>query len=116
MQTPEQGPLRRWPLPKADPLKGAYFWLSAFYLVYCARPEDWVPGLKYIPLAKITGVFAILGLLMSLGRTKRGLRDVPREGFYLLALMGLMYASAITSPVWKGGAFLRTIDFSKVFV
>jgi len=31
-----------------------FFWLSAFYFVYCARPEDWIPGLAYIPLAKFT--------------------------------------------------------------
>ena len=52
---------------KRDASSGAFFWLSAFYLVYCARPEDWVPGLSYLPLAKITGVIAVLALLLSLG-------------------------------------------------
>jgi len=33
------------PLPKKEGLSGAFFWLSAFYFVYCARPEDWIPGL-----------------------------------------------------------------------
>jgi len=28
-----------------EPLPGAFFWLCAFYVVYCARPEDWIPGL-----------------------------------------------------------------------
>ena len=28
---------------KGEPLAGAFFWLSAFYVVYCARPEDWIP-------------------------------------------------------------------------
>ncbi|PYV93929.1 MAG: hypothetical protein DMG90_01110, partial [Acidobacteria bacterium] len=50
-----------------DPLKSAFFWLSVFYFVYCARPEDWVPGLLYVPLAKISGIFAILALFSSWG-------------------------------------------------
>jgi O-antigen ligase len=104
------------PRPKPESLKGAYFWLAAFYLVYCARPEDWIPGLQSVPLAKISGVFAIVGLLLSLGRSKRSLRDFPREAVYLLLLIGLFFVSAAFSPVWKGGAFLRTLDFAKVFV
>jgi O-antigen ligase len=104
------------PPPESESLKGAYFWLAVFYVVYCARPEDWIPGLQSAPLAKITGVFAIVGLLLSLGRSKRGLRDLPREAVYLLLLIGLFFVSAAFSPVWKGGAFLRALDFAKVFV
>jgi len=99
-----------------DPLKGAFFWLSVFYFVYCARPEDWVPGLLYAPLAKISGIFAILALFSSWGKTKRKLNDLPREGLYLLILICLLFVSAVFSPVWKGGAFFRTLDFAKVFV
>jgi hypothetical protein len=101
---------------QSDQLKGAYFWLTVFYLVYCARPEDWIPGLQSAPLAKISGLFAIVGLLLSLGRSRRGLRDLPREAAYLLLLIGLFFVSAAFSPVWKGGAFLHTLDFAKVFV
>ena len=97
-------------------LNGAFFWLSAFYVVYCARPEDWIPGLKYIPLAKITGFLALLGLLNSLGRTQRKLKDLPRESGYLLALIGVLFASGFLSPIWKGGAVNHTIDFSKVYI
>jgi O-antigen ligase len=99
-----------------DPLKGAFFWLSLFYFVYCARPEDWVPGLLYIPLAKITGIFAILALFSSWGKATRKPKDLPREGLYLFLLICLLFASAIFSPVWKGGAFFHTLDFSKVFI
>ena len=104
------------PLPKKEGLSGAFFWLSAFYFVYCARPEDWIPGLAYIPLAKFTGVFTLVALLMSAGRTKRRFRDLPREGRYLLALVGLLIPSALLSPVWKGGALIHALDFSKVAV
>lgn len=88
-----------------EPLEGAFFWLSAFYVVYCARPEDWIPWIKFIPLAKISGIFALLGLLMSAGRAKRGFRDLPREASYFFAMICLLFVSAFLSPVWKGGAF-----------
>ena len=99
-----------------EPLTGVFFWLSAFYVVYCARPEDWIPGLTYIPLAKISGILAALGLLMSAGRTKRGFRDLPREAGYLSAIIGFLFASALLSTIWKGGAFFKTLDFSKALV
>src|ERR1700694_5665120 len=102
--------------PKRDPLAGAFFWLSAFYAVYCVRPEDWIPGLSYIPLAKIAGVFALIALLMCAGRSKRRFRDLPREASYFVAMIGLLFVSAALSPVWKGGAFFKTLDFSKALV
>jgi O-antigen ligase len=101
-------------LRKTEPLAGAFFWLSMFYLVYCARPEDWIPGLKFVPLAKISGVFAFLGLLTSVGKSQRGLRAFPREARYLFLLVCLLFVSAVFSPVWRGGALIRTLDFAKV--
>ena len=98
------------------PLNGAFFWLCAFYVVYCARPEDWIKVLGYIPLAKITGLFAFIGLLTSLGRTQRKFKDLPRESFYLLAMIGVLTLSALLSPIWRGGALNHTIDFAKVYV
>jgi hypothetical protein len=102
--------------PKGEALKGAFFWLSAFYVVYCARPEDWLPLLKYIPLAKITGIFAFLALLTSAGKSRRSFRDLPREATYLLGMIGFLFVAAVVSPVWKGGAFFKTLDFTKVLV
>ncbi len=104
------------PLRNKELLSGAFFWLSAFYFVYCARPEDWIPGLNHIPLAKVTAIFAFVSLFMSLGRAQRKFRDLPREAGYLLALIGLLVASALLSPVWPGGAFFHAVDFSKVYV
>jgi len=69
-----------------------------------------------MPLAKVSGVFAVIGLILSLGRSKRSLRDLPREALYLLLLIALFFISSAFSPVWKGGAFLRTLDFAKVLV
>lgn len=104
------------PPAKKETLTGAFFWLSAFCFVYCARPEDFIPGLSYIPLAKITGFLALVALLASLGKAKRGFRDLPREAHYLLAMIALLFVSAVFSPVWRGGALVRALDFSKVYI
>jgi len=99
-----------------EPLAGVFFWLSAFYFVYCARPEDWIPGLAYIPLAKIAAICALAGLLMGAAKSKRRFRDLPKEAMYLAGIIVLLFFSAILSTVWKGGAFFHTLDFSKCLV
>ena len=100
----------------ADPTKGAFFWLAGFFVVYCARPEDWIPGLRYLPLAKITAIFAMWGLFTSFGRTKRTIKDLPKEAKLLLIMIGLLFLGGFLSPVWRGGAVTRTIDFSKIYI
>ena len=100
----------------SDPTRTAFFWLSAFFVVYCARPEDWIPGLNYLPLAKITAILAIWGLFNSLGKTKRTMKDLPREATLLLIMIGLFFLGGFLSPVWRGGAVSRTIDFSKNYI
>src|SRR5580700_6092610 len=101
---------------KREPLQGAFFWLSGFFVIYCARPEDWIPGLKYLPLAKITAILAIWGLFTSMGRTKRTLKDLPTEARLLLIMIVLFLVGGFLSPVWRGGAVSRSIDFSKIYV
>ncbi len=115
-ETPVEILGRRRTFEVAGPTKSAFFWLSAFFFVYCARPEDWIPGLKYVPLAKLTALLAMYCLFASLGRTKRTFKDVPQEVKLLGAMIGLLFVSGILSPIWKGGAINNTIDFSKVFV
>ena len=99
-----------------DPTKGAFFWLTGFFIVYCARPEDYIPGLKFLPLAKITAVLAIWGLFTAIGRTKRKYKDLPTEARLLLIMIALLFVGGFLSPVWRGGAVRRTIDFSKIYV
>src|SRR5215472_661340 len=112
-----KGIRRSWAgLVRPEPLGGAYFWLLVFFFVYCARPEDWIPGLAILPMAKISGVFALLALLMSLGGSKRGLLSLPREAYYLLALDLYLMVSSLLSPVWRGGAVGHTLDFSKALI
>jgi O-Antigen ligase len=111
-----EAPGRRTSFRASDPTKNAFFWLSAFFVVYCARPEDWIPGLKYLPLAKLTAIPAIWGLFATWGKTKRSYKDLPKEAKLLLYMIGLLYVGAFLSPIWKGGAIIRTIDFSKVYI
>lgn len=114
--TVEASPGRRTSVQVADPTKGAFFWLSAFFVVYCARPEDWIPGLKVLPLAKITAILALWGLFNSLGRTRRTFKDLPKEARLLLTMIILLFIGGFLSPVWKGGAVSRTTDFSKIYI
>jgi O-antigen ligase len=104
------------PAARTKAASSAFFWLSAFFVVYCARPEDWVPGLKYFPLAKITGICALWGLYKIGGLRSQVLRRLPRESSYLLALIAVFYFSAVFSPIWPGGALSHAIDFSKCYI
>jgi len=94
----------------------AFFCLSAFYLVYCARPEDWLTGVGFLPLAKITSAGAVLAFLFASGKGRRKFRDLPVEGYLLLAIIAILMVSSMLSPIWKGGAISRTMDFAKIWV
>ena len=92
-------------------LGAAYVWLLLFMVVYCARPEDWIPGLHYLPLAEITGGLAIVAFLFALGSNRQRL---PREVIYLILLFVQLWMTVPMSPVWRGGAFTTMRDFTKV--
>jgi hypothetical protein len=96
-----------------EPLASAYFWVLAFFLLYCARPGDWLPGLNHLHLAKIVGAFAFIAFLMAVGGLKEGL---PKVTTLLILLTGQMGLASLFSPVWKGGAFQVTIGFAKVIL
>src|ERR1700730_383548 len=94
-------------------LAEAYVSLSLFMVVYCARPEDWIPGLSNVPLAKIAGVLALIAFLLSLGEIRQ---RFPREVIFLVLLTVQLFATVPMSPVWMGGAFSTTLDFAKVLL
>jgi O-antigen ligase len=108
--------LQTLPVKKKDVLSWPFFWLTAFYVVYCARPADLVRVLGHIPLAKITGLLALVSLILAAGKTPRRFKDIPKEGSYLLAMIVLLFIGAFLSPVWRSGAFFSTMDFAKVYV
>lgn len=93
------------------PLGFAYFGLVVFMFVYFARPEDWIPGLAVVPLAKIAGIMILLALVFSFGDIRW---NMPLEIAFLSLLVLQLWLAAVFSPVWKGGAVHAMLDFSKV--
>ena len=87
-------PVRRRPL--------VYSALVVFAWLYYYRPEDFIPGLAYIPMAKISGgiaVIALIGGMMSGGKVK-----VP-GAVKILWLLLLQMTLCIPTALWRGGAF-----------
>jgi len=98
---------------KGAQVKGAFWAMVAFYVVYSLRPEDWIPALRLIHLAKITGGLAVLAAVLTLGT---GRSRFPREILYLVLLIAQFWLAVPFSPVWRGGAFWATLDFSKLIL
>jgi O-antigen ligase len=93
------------------PFKLAYKFVLLFMVVYLARPEDWIPGVHYLHLAKVLGIVAIVAFLGELGSART---RWPRECIYLFLLLGQMFLTVPFSPIWRGGAFKVTRDFANV--
>jgi O-antigen ligase len=81
---------------------GAYLALLILSALYFGRPEDVIPGLGMIPMAKIAGGLAVLGLVMSLMGGKAKQKFAP-ETKYVLALF-VWYCICIPFAYWRGGA------------
>src|SRR5580692_1368890 len=96
---------------RREPLAFAYFGLVLFLIVYFARPEDWIPGLAVLPLAKITGILILVALAFSFSTIRW---QMPLEVAFLALLVAQLWLSAVFSPVWRGGAVNVMLDFSKV--
>ena len=105
--------LAKWRRAKHKPLAGTYLALLAFMVVYCTRPEDLIPGLSSVPLAKITGALAVVAFVLSLRHVRFPL---PREVIFLILLVGQFLISASMSPIWRVGAILKTLEFGKVMI
>jgi len=96
---------------RREPLGLAFFGLVLFMIVYFARPEDWIPGLAAVPLAKITGILILLALVFSFSNIRW---HMVWEVIFLSLLVVQLWLAAVFSPVWRGGAFNVMLDFSKV--
>jgi putative inorganic carbon (HCO3(-)) transporter len=96
---------------RRKPLGFAFFGLVSFMVVYFARPEDWIPGLAAVPLAKVTGILILVALVFSFSDIRW---HIPLEVAFLSLLVIQLWLAAAFSPVWKGGAISVMLDFSKV--
>ncbi|HEU0049781.1 MAG TPA: O-antigen ligase family protein [Nitrososphaera sp.] len=95
--------------------KIAFRILLVFLLLYFARPEDFIPGLRFIPVAKITGGLSLLGLIFGM-QGPRPTKKLPFEIKILIAMLGWL-AFTIPFAWWKGGAFATVVNrFSKAVI
>ena len=76
----------------------AYRALVFFSVVYFFRPEDFIPGLTYVPLGKIAGGIALAALIFGVKRTERG--KIPLEGKILLFLLAHLLLT-IPTAFWR---------------
>lgn len=89
----------------------AYRALIFFALIYFFRPEDFIPGLDFIPIGKIAGGIALLALLVAVPSTRR--QKLPIE---LKVLVALLFQMMLCIPFahWRGGAYDTVVNkFSK---
>jgi putative inorganic carbon (hco3(-)) transporter len=81
----------------------AYGALVALSFIYFVRPEDYIPGLGYIPIAKIAGGISLIALIF--GVSGQWEENKPRE----LRLMYMLYAwwcLGIPFSSWKSNSIL----------
>jgi len=84
--------------------------LVAFSWLYYYRPEDFIPGLAYIPMAKVAGIIGAVALLIGM---MGGNAKLPLT-IKVLWLLLLQMTLCIPLAMWKGGAFSTVFDqFSK---
>jgi len=77
------------------------------------RPQEWMPKLSVIPMARIAGGIMFLATISCIGRISR---SMPREVFYLILLVAQLFATVPFSTIWRFGALATTLDFSKVII
>ena len=112
MATATTSPVWKSPNLKLGDRKSlSYSALVLFTFLYYWRPEDLIPGLVWLPLAKISGGIALLALIF--GARSKDRQKLPLELKVLLMLLGYMILT-IPFAYWRGGAFDTVVNkFSK---
>jgi O-antigen ligase len=88
--------------------------LLAFSALYYYRPEDFIPGLSYIPMAKVAAILGVVALVV--GMTGGGKAKIPRA-IKILWLLLLQLVICIPFAIWPGGALAMVLDnFSKAVI
>ena len=91
-----------------------YAALVTFSVLYYFRPEDFIPGLNYIPMARIAG--GIGAVALAVGMMSGGRAKVPQVVKILWFLL-LQMAICVPFALWPGGAFSRVFEnFAKAVI
>jgi O-antigen ligase len=98
-------------LPRKQKATMAYHALVFFSWYYFLRPEDFIPGLDTIPIAKIAGGIALAALIFAVKPKDRG--KLPAECKVLLLLLVHLILT-IPFAYWRGGSYDVVVNkFSK---
>ena len=81
----------------------AYKTVLALSILYYSRPEDVIPGLSHIPMAKIAGGLALVALIFGV-RSDRPVKKWPVEVKLLFVMLAHMILT-IPFAYWRSGAF-----------
>lgn len=88
--------------------------LVTFSALYYFRPEDFIPGLNYVPMARIAGVIGAVAL--AVGMMSGGNAKIPHV-VKILWLLLLQMALCVPFALWPGGAFSRVFEgFAKAVI
>ena len=79
----------------------AYGALVALSFIYFCRPEDYIPGLGYIPIAKIAGGISLLALIFGVSGQWR--ENKPRE-LRLLYMLYFWWVVGLPFSSWRGNS------------
>jgi len=79
----------------------AYRALLALSFIYFVRPEDYIPGLSYIPIAKIAGGISLLALIF--GVSGQWEENKPKE-LRLLYMLYAWWCLGIPFASWKANS------------
>jgi len=91
-----------------------YRLMLGFSFLYFLRPEDFIPGLSALHLARITAAAAVLALLLSTNKRLQG--GIPFEVKIIVAMFGWM-SLTIPFAYWRTGSLeLVFVEFSKVVI
>ena len=96
---------------RREPLGFVYFGLVLFMFVYFARPQDWIPGLGAVPLAKITGILIFVALVFSFHDIRW---RMPQEIIFLALFIAQLWLTVPFSTVWRFGAYGMVLSVSRV--
>ncbi len=97
-----------------QPMRVAYAGVLLFMVVYCVRPQDWIPGAASIPFAKITGFLAVASFFVNVLLERGGVLSLPREMILMILLFGQL-CIAVPFSIWRGGSFkIAATQFSEV--